>query len=135
MTASSELQKLVFDTLTGDAGLTAIVGARVYDRALPNAAFPFISFGPTSFFLVQDDCLSGRIETIQVDVWSESKGGKRQCKDIVDLVVDALNGIEAELTTVTVADMRVVLVQVLDDPDGITSHGVVQVEALIDEVA
>lgn len=135
MTASSELQKLVFDTLTGDAGLTAIVGARVYDRALPNAQFPFISFGPTSFFLVQDDCLAGRIETIQVDVWSESKGGKRQCKDIVDLVVDALNGLEAELSTVTVADMRVVLVQVLDDPDGITSHGVVQVEALIDEVA
>jgi hypothetical protein len=135
MTASSELQKLVFDTLTGDAGIAALVGSRVYDRALPNAAFPFISFGPTSFLLVQDDCLGGRTETMQIDIWSDSKAGKRQCKDIVDLVVDALNGIEAELATVTVADLRVTLVQVMDDPDGITSHGVVQIEALIDEVA
>lgn len=135
MTASSELQKLVFDTLTGDAAIAALVGTRVYDRALPNAAFPFISFGPTSFLLVQDECLSGRTETMQIDVWSESKGGKRQCKDIVDLVVSALNGLTDELTTVTVADMRVTLAQVMDDPDGITSHGVVQIEALVDEVA
>lgn len=135
MTASAELQKLVFETLTGDAGIASIVGARVYDRALPDAAFPFISFGPTSFLLLQDECLEGRTETMQIDIWSESKGGKRQCKDIVDLVVDALNGLEAELATVTITDMRVVLAQVMDDPDGITSHGVVQIEALVDEVA
>ncbi len=135
MTASTELQKLVFETLTGDAGIAALVGARVYDRALPNAAFPFISFGPTSFLLVQDDCLAGRTETMQIDIWSESKGGKLQCKEIVDRVVNVLNGLEAELVSVTVADLRVVLSQVMDDPDGITSHGVVQIEALIDEVA
>jgi hypothetical protein len=37
------------------------------------------------------------------------------------------------MTTVTVADMRVTLAQVMDDPDGITSHGVVQVECRIEE--
>jgi Protein of unknown function (DUF3168) len=133
MSVSAALQKLVLDTLTADLGVAYVVGDRIYDRARPNATFPFISFGPTSVVLVQDDCLEGRTETLQIDIWSTDQAGMLQAKQICDLVIKALNGLEAELEDGYATDIRVVLSQVITDPDGITSHGVIQIEALIDE--
>jgi hypothetical protein len=75
----------------------------------------------------------GRNETIQLDVWSTDKAGRIEAKRICDLIIRTLNGVEAELEEGYAVDLRVVLAQVIDDPDGITSHGIVQVEALVDE--
>jgi hypothetical protein len=133
MSVAAALQKFVFETLSADLDVAYVVGARIYDRARPNAVFPFITFGPTSVILIQDDCLAGRTETLQIDVWSTDQAGMRQAKQICDLVIKALNGLEGELEDGYATDIRVVLTQVIADPDGITSHGIVQIEALIDE--
>ena len=133
MSVSAALQKLIFEQLTGDLDLAYVVGDRIYDKPIPNAAFPFITFGPSSIVLVQDDCLVGRTETVQLDVWSTDKAGRLEAKRICDLIIRSLNGVEAELEEGYAVDLRIVLAQVIDDPDGITSHGVVQVEALVDE--
>lgn len=133
MSVAAALQKFVFEKLSEDLDVAYVVGTRIYDRAKPNATFPFITFGPTSIDLVQDDCLVGRTETLQIDVWSTDQAGMRQAKQICDLVIKALNGIEGELEDGYATDIRVVLTQVIRDPDGITSHGIVQIEALIDE--
>jgi hypothetical protein len=132
MTAAA-LQKFIYDALTTDDAVGYAVSGRVYDRAPANAEFPFISLGPTSVVLIQDDCLSGRSETVQVDIWSTDQAGKLEAKRITDLVMAALNGVDAELDDGYLTDLRVVLAQVIDDPDGITSHGIVQIEALVDE--
>ena len=133
MSQSAALQKLIYETLSADVLLGYAVGDRVYDKPEPNAEFPFITFGPTSIILVQDNCLTSRTETFQIDIWSTDQAGKLQAKQICDLVISSLNGLEAELEDGYATDLRVVLAQVMDDPDGKTSHGVVQVEALIDE--
>jgi hypothetical protein len=132
MSFSAALQKLIFETLSADLLLSYVVGTRIYDRPVPNAAFPFITFGPTSIVPVQDDCLLSRTETFQLDIWSTDQSGKVEAKQICDLVIAALNGVEAELEEGYATDLRVVLAQVMDDPDGKTVHGVVQIEAMID---
>lgn len=135
MSVSAALQKLIYERLTDDLLIAYVVGDRVYDRAVPDAQFPFITFGPTSIILVQDDCLIGRTETMQIDIWSTDQAGRIEAKQICDLVMDNLNGFEGEMENGYAVDIRVVLAQVMDDPDGITSHGVVQIEAIIDEDA
>jgi len=135
MSFSAALQKLIFETLSSDGLLAYVVGTRIYDRPEPNAEFPFITFGPTSILLIQDDCLTSRTETFQIDIWSTDQSGKIEAKQICDLVIAALNGLEAQMEEGFATDLRVVLAQVMDDPDGKTTHGIVQIEALIDEAA
>lgn len=134
MSLSAALQKLIFDELSASLELSYKVGSRIYDRPVPNAAFPFISFGPTSIVpLAVDDCISGREETVQIDIWSTDQSGKLEAKQICDIVIGVLNGFEGEMESGYAVELRITLAQVIDDPDGKTSHGIVQVEAMIEE--
>jgi hypothetical protein len=43
--SSLDLQKAVVARLKADAGVTALVGQRIYDRVPPDAVFPYVSLG------------------------------------------------------------------------------------------
>lgn len=130
---SNALQTAIFQRLTTTAAVTAIVGTRVYDLAPQDAAFPHVSFGPSDTVEDDDECITGRIETIQLDCWSRAPDGFRECKSLVDAVKAALHYHSANLTAGALVDMRVTLTRVFRDPDGLTSHGVVQVECMVEE--
>jgi Protein of unknown function (DUF3168) len=133
VSVSTALQTLIFQRLTGVAGVNALVGARVYDHPSKDVLYPYISFGASDYQPEDFDCIAARTETQQIDVWSRKQDGKRECKTIVDAVKSALHGYVAEPVAGALVDMRVTLVRVMDDPDGITSHGVIQVEMLVEE--
>lgn len=133
MSASDELQELIYNRLISDAGVSAIVGDKVFDRAKPRAAAPYISFGPSDGVPDDAECITGRVETMQIDCWSDSQGGKSQAKRLVDAVKSSLHEWAGTLAVNALVEMRVVLWRVFDDPDGVISHGVVTVEAMIEE--
>jgi len=133
MSVSNALQTLIFQRLTTQAGVVALVGTRTYDHPPADVSFPYLSFGASDVTEDDADCITGRIETVQIDVWSRAKDGKREAKAIADAVKDALHRWDGNMTTGALAMMRVVLVRVIDDPDGITSHGIVQVECHVEE--
>jgi hypothetical protein len=130
---STALQTLIFQRLTGFAGVTALVGARVYDHPSKDVVYPYISFGASDYQPEDYDCIAARTETQQIDIWSRKQDGKRECKTIVDAVKAALHGYAANPVEGALVDMRVTMVRVMDDPDGITSHGVIQLEMLVEE--
>ncbi len=133
MTLSSwSLQQLIVARLKAHAGLAALISARVYDQAPKNVALPYISIGPSDVVEDDADCILAATETLQLDVWSEAQDGKREAKLICDQVRAALHDYTAEPAVGALAGMRVVQVRVFDDPDGRTTHGVVQVECLIE---
>lgn len=134
MSASVDLQTLVYDRLIADAAVAAIVGSRVYDNVPSDAQKPYISFGPSDYRPDDADCIRARTETLQVDCWTADHGKKRPCKILADAVKAALHEYEVELSgDNALVEMIVAQVRILDDPDGITTHGVVQVEATIEE--
>lgn len=133
MSISNALQVLIYERLVADVTVGALVGDRIYDRPPATVPVPYITFGPSDYVPDDDECIDGRIETVQLDVWSEAQDGKRECKAIVDAVKAALHDAEADLDSGALNTMRVVLVRVFDDPDGRTTHGIVQVECMIDE--
>ena len=136
---SVALQDVILDALKADAAVTALVAQHIWDQApaeMPNGPktpYPHITLGPSSYFPDDVECITGRVETVQVDVWSRDQGRKWPCRNIVDAVKRALHGHEADMGADALVGMEVTLCQIMDDPDGITTHGVVQVEALIEE--
>ena len=67
MSVSAAIQKLIVNRLKAHAGVTALVAGRVYDRAPLDAAFPYISLGPTDAVRVPGDCKTLRDVTVRVD--------------------------------------------------------------------
>ena len=131
MLVSEELQRLLFTTLKADPGVSGIT-ACVYDSVPASPTFPYVSFGPQSSADDGADCVNGQEITIQLDCWSRSVGFL-ECKNLVDAVRKALHEQELVLTDNALAEMRVQLTRVFRDPDGLTSHGVVQVTAVVQE--
>lgn len=127
MSASSALQAAVYAALQADASLTALVSDRVYDVPPDGAAAPYVSFGPSTFVTERRDGFASRTETIQIDVWTRDQRARQPCKAIMDAVNDVLDQGNLSLADpYGLARMDLVLSRLIDDPDGITKHGVLQ---------
>lgn len=137
MSVQAELRKLIRDTLLADASVTALVNG-VWDRAPDEAerfAAPklaYIRFGPSDGVDAGAECIDGEEITIQLDCWSRSVGAIG-CSRIVDAVRKALHDKDLQLSANALVEMQVTLWRIMDDPDGLTTHGVVQVTALVEE--
>ena len=140
---SSDFQKALFLLLKNDPDMTTAVGGRIFDRAPKSAEYPYITFGPVdTIFENMDECLDLRTEAIQLDVWSSSQAGKQACKDICDLLIAVtkayaltVGGVEVDagdFDAGALVDLTATGLRIFDDPDGITIHGVLTLEALLD---
>ncbi|GAA4218617.1 hypothetical protein GGQ68_002510 [Sagittula marina] len=130
MSASSALQKVIIAALLADSGVAQAVGNRVFDRAPKGVRYPYVSLGPSSFFPERRDCMTARVETVQLDVWARNNERRQPCKAICDAVEAALDMADLSLEDpYGLGRFELRLSRVLDDPDGITTHGVMQFEA------
>jgi hypothetical protein len=138
LTAQIELQKLLYDTLSGDTAVMTLAD-KVYDAVPPEPFNPFgpkkayITFGASDVFNEDAECLILSTHTVQIDCWSRQVGSVH-CKRMVDAVYAVLHGNSSlDLSSNALVEMQVVLRQVFRDPDGLTTHGVLQVQAEIEE--
>nr|WP_010400147.1 DUF3168 domain-containing protein [Paracoccus sp. TRP] len=102
----------------------------VYDRATESAVYPYATLGVSYWTDGSVECIEAREVTLQIDVW-HSQSSKGLLEDLTDDVAAALNG-WADTDALTMHPLRVTLVRVMDDPDGVSVHGVVQVEAMVE---
>lgn len=129
MGISSDLQRVIVARLK--AAVPSVAG-RVYDSPPEAAQMPYISIGPSYWVDDSVECIRARRETIQVDVWASVRPDLGVCKDVSDEVADALVDWANE-DALTMHRLRLALpVRIERDPDGMTAHGVVQVEASIE---
>lgn len=130
---SVELQTAVFDRLVADAGLHALVADRIYDNVPEAPTYPYVSFGPSDYYPDDSECIQSRVETLQIDCWARAQGKKRPARELADAVKKALHQYEVEFPTHGLVEMEVIAVRVIGDPDGITAHGIVTLQAIIEE--
>lgn len=134
MNVSEELWRLYHSTLTADANIMAIAH-QVYDRVAANpygSKTAYISRGPTDTVDDGADCINGLEITTQIDVWSK-KDSPLECGNLLDLIRKALHEREFELDANALVEVRVVLTRMFGVGDGITTHGLVQVTARVEE--
>lgn len=126
MSLSNAIQKAIFEALTGAASVAAMIGGRVIDGSPESIDFPNITFGPSDFLPDDYECIPGRVETLQLDVWSRAQDGKREAKAICDAVVAVLHEQPLTLESGRAVRVSLELARVFADPDGLTTHGVLQ---------
>lgn len=131
MAVSVDIQDAILAVLLADATVTAIVGNRIYDEAPEGVAYPHITLGPTDAIPSDADCIDSETEVVQIDIWHRDQGRKWPCKDTANAVRVALHDVALDMDEAL--QCRVILRRVFKDPDGITAHGIVQVEIITEE--
>lgn len=128
---SLAVQKTILDALTA----ASLAGGRIYDKppASPyGAGTTYISFGPSDQSEDDADCIDGSIVTQQLDVWSKYTAGFRDSKTLAGEVRTALHRQVLPITGANLVELEVRSIRHLRDPDGITSHAVIEVRALVE---
>jgi Protein of unknown function (DUF3168) len=134
MSVQAEVQKLLRDTLFADTAVMALVDG-VHDQ-VPSEPFgakqAYIALGPSYVTTDDADCIDGAEIVFQLDAWSRSQG-KVGCRKIVDAIKDALHQKDLELTENALVEIDIRFRNVVDDPDGQTKHGIVEVTVVAEE--
>lgn len=124
------LQAAVFTALRADSGLDGLIDGRVYDRPPTGPTFPYITISNS---VVNDDgaaCIAGEEIFLDLHIWSRSVGSI-EAKQIAAAVKSILD--EADLTldsSAALVSLHFQSARFLDDPDGLTCHGVLSFVAL-----
>lgn len=128
--AFAALQAGIYTTLTEDAGLIALIGdggsperARIFDRPSPDSTFPYVTIGNLTALPWDTKTSDGMEATVQIDVWSKHKG-MSEAAAIMDAIVAALDDQSFSVSGHTLINCRMTFSEMLDDPDGLTRHGV-----------
>ncbi len=134
MTAPAvELQKAIFAALAGDGALLALLGgARIYDHAPANAAFPYITFGRTSLFDWSTGTESGTEQLFTLHVWSKGKG-KKETLEIMSRVQALLDGQSLALDGHHLVNLRQEFAEARHDDDLAIYHGLARFRAVTEE--
>jgi hypothetical protein len=124
MLATSELQALIYSTLTGNSALSNLVGGRIYDQVPDNKVFPYVTIGESFPGPHHTHSRKGE-ETLQrIHAWSRAKGFK-EGQLIAEAIRPLLDGQHFETDGFTVAGLWEGPGQAIRDPDGLTRHIVI----------
>ncbi|MBL4761716.1 MAG: DUF3168 domain-containing protein [Gammaproteobacteria bacterium] len=126
----TEFRGLIRGTVLADVVLGTLLTG-FYDNAPAGAVSPYITFGESEFDPRDPTCITAGIHTLQLDVWSEKKA-RRECEDICFAVKGLLHLRRHSLVRHAITNVTARF-QIFKDPDGITNHGVIAVQAYIEE--
>lgn len=128
-----ELQAAIVKRLKADPAVNALVAGRVYDAVPTNAVFPYVSYGPCNALLDDADCIGGFDIAVQLDIWSRGVGFP-EAKRVVEAVRVSLHDQEdaIPLPVHALVFLECLSSNVVRDPDGLTSHGILSVQAIIE---
>jgi len=109
------------------------VANRVFDRPPQNVAFPYLEFGETEVLTDDATCIQGVELFFTVHVWSRAIGAV-EARSLCAAVKAALHDHPLSLAGFLLVDLSHRSTRILSDPDGVTTHGVVQFRALIEKL-
>ena len=127
------VQDAVLTALRGDAALRALVGTRIWDTPPgPSSTFPCVTLGEGQTIPQRSlGCFDAAEHFFRVHVWSREVGYP-QCKRIAEAVHRVLHEAEIAVSGFTLIDMAQENSVFMRDPDGKTSHSVLEFRALLD---
>ncbi len=129
MSSAAELQKAIFDALGANAGLTAMIGTRIFDHAPANVAFPYITFGHTSVYDWSTGTENGAEQLFTLHVWSKGKG-KKEALEIMEIAREALHDAPLDLDGHRLVNMRLEFSEARYDDRNEAHHGLLRFRAV-----
>lgn len=132
MSSAAELQRAIFAALSASGALAALVGPRIFDHAPANVAFPYITFGRTSFYDWSTGTESGTEQLFTLHVWSKGKG-KKEALEIMELARLALHDAELDLEGHSLVNLRLEFSDARYDDRNEAHHGLLRFRAVVEE--
>jgi len=131
------VQKGVRAALVANAGVTDIVGQRVYDEPPQDAVFPYLRFVETQPSAFDTDTTEGAEVSISLEAHSRSASGRVEAVRIVEAVKEALHRQEASITLEghNLVEMIFQTYSVTRDDDGRGYTAVIVLQAMLEEIA
>jgi len=131
---ANELQAALYAMLLANTDVAALVGNRVYDRVPREGdVAPFITFGSGTVSYDGAECIEADMHFFQIDIWSEKQGGFKECKEILYAVKKAVVGVDIDLPVHGAMRARTRIERTERDTDGLTSHGILQIEVRVED--
>ena len=127
-----ELQGEIVKALKADPVVLGLVDARIYDSIPPAVMFPYVSFGPSDLVSEDAECVTAYAGFHQLDVWSRGVGFP-EVKAIAAAVRDALHDAPLALPSNALVFIEHRSTHYVRDPDGLTSHAIIQLETIIEQ--
>lgn len=124
------LQKAVFDILKANGALAAAAGGRVYDEPPEKVVFPYVTIGEAQFIRNDATCREGGAVYLTMHAWSRSFGYV-EVKTIAGIVVGALHLAAVPAGEWQVTSLMHRQTRTFRDPDGKTSHAVIEFVASV----
>ncbi|MDA0780675.1 MAG: DUF3168 domain-containing protein [Rickettsiales bacterium] len=126
--ASWDMQKALYDALTGDATLTGLITG-VYDHVEQETAFPYVTIGESSINAFDTKDTDGMEHILTINSWSR-KRGRKEIKQIHAEIYRILQN-----QNISISNQHIILIQfdfeeIYLDPDGLTYHGVLRFRCL-----
>ncbi|MGQ0740927.1 MAG: DUF3168 domain-containing protein [Alphaproteobacteria bacterium] len=135
MSASAwALQQAVFAALVNDAGVQAMLGdpPRIYDKPPGDAPLPYLLVGDGVEEEWGTATGEGAEHTLTLHAWSRA-GGRKESREILAAVYNALHGAEIALDGFHLVNLRFLLSQVLVESDALTFHAIARYRAVVEE--
>lgn len=128
--APQETQKTIYDTLTADVTLGGLLGAtvsdpRVYDHVPDVQKFPFVTLQIKPMSDRGNQSFEGVEIDYQINVWYRAPGrGDLEVQKIQERIDFLLHKRDICIEGWNIITHRRSTVNILDEPDGVTKHGV-----------
>ena len=124
--ASWALQRGVYQALAGSSDVATLLGgARIYDDAPQDAAFPFVTLGQSVIRDWSTGTEDGAEHNLTLHVWSRG-GGKKQTLEIIETIKAVLHDQPLLLADHHLVNLRHEFSEARLDPDGDMFHGIVR---------
>ncbi|MDQ1003966.1 hypothetical protein QFZ28_004366 [Neobacillus niacini] len=130
-TALLQLQTSLYNRLSNDSNLLSKVTG-VYDAVPKNQSYPYIALGEDTASDWSTKTTIGEEITHTLHIWSRYDG-KKEAKEIMNLILESLSQPLSIEGGFFIDFSKVELMEVFDDPDGITRHGVMRLRFRISQ--
>lgn len=124
-TALLALQTALYNRLSNDSAINKKVTG-VFDAVPKKQEFPYVTLGEDTMVDYSTKTNVGEEITHTLHVWSQYRG-KKEVKEIMNLILQSLSQPLSLDGGFFVDFSRIEYMQVMDDPDGVTKHGVIRI--------
>jgi hypothetical protein len=132
---SAELQTTIVTALTGDAGLTALLGGpKVFDRVPERVAFPYLTLGRTAVIDWSTGTEDGAEHILTLHVWAKG-GSKQETYEIMHKVSAKLHDANLALHSHRLVNLQLQFAEARQEPDSPTYHGILRFRAVTEPLA
>lgn len=122
------LQGLLYSTLSSYTALTSLITG-VYDNVPSDAVFPYVTLGESTGTDWGTKNSDGENIVATLHCWSQYPG-KKEAKQILDQMLQALSQ-PLSMSGFNIVVNKLEYIDVLDDKDGITKHGILRLRFMI----